>query len=236
MLGRLISIGTTAAGFMSGGGWIPLAIVACVAGAGGAGGAWWIQSYRIDGLETKVTAAEDRYTTMKVNRDALYDAIQDLGKEIAGLHTVMDAENKRAAAVKATQAAQIASLADRLRLARDDDTTFLQQIEVQHHAPPAASPVRDGFDPLILASFDRLRCLARAANRHQGGADCRIPIQGAAGGAGLAPGSAGAGDWRPTFQQQLWLVSFVYQLRTWGDACRGDKQAIAATQAEGAAP
>lgn len=231
-----MSLLKTFLGIGSGISWVVYAVVFGLGLAVGTSGAAWIQQIRIDAAKTSLVAETDRYNTMKVNRDALYDGIQDLGKEIAGLHVVMDAEQKRADANKESQDAAIARLSANLRDARDSDTTFLQQIEVQHHAPPAASPVRDGFDPLILASFDRLRCLARAANRHQGAADCRIPIQGAAGGAGLDPGSARAGDWRPTFEQQLWLVNFVYQVRTWGDSCRADKQAIAASQQQAATP
>ena len=242
MLKNLLGLGKVA-GFLTGGGWMPLAIavgVAFVLGGTAVGvAAWKIQSARIDGYQRQVAAAESQLATVTANRDALSRDNDKLAGILETQQREADAADARSIAVLKAQQADASKIRLDLRDSRDQTETLIQQIEDARHAQPVtvSQVVVDGFHPLIRFGLERLRCTQRAANRGEGPDACRVPLPDAKHGAGAAGGSAGAGDYRPGFATQLRMLNDLWRLHDWGASCYADKRAIAASQAiEGAQP
>lgn len=109
-------------GFMGGGGIWPLLIVAGICLAIGAGGAAWIQDYRIDGLRAEAEAAKG---ALKIARDdaARWEAaagdrdrvIADLNEQIQQI--TIDAQNTTLAAIDLIDEAQARADATERKLA-----------------------------------------------------------------------------------------------------------------------
>lgn len=233
MLKQLLGLGGSAAAFLSGGGWVPLAVVFAIGLAAGGGASWWIQSARIDGYQRQVDAADKQLATVTANRDALSRDNDKLAGIIERQQREADAADARAAAVLKSQQAGASKLGLELRDARDRTETLIQQIEDARNAQPivASETVIDDFHPLIRFGLERLRCEQRAANRGEAGDSCRVSLPVAAGGDGAVGGSARAGDYRPGFAAQLRVLNDLWRLHDWGAACYADKRAIAASQA-----
>jgi hypothetical protein len=219
-------------GLATGGGWIPLAVVFVLGLSAGGGATWWIQSTRIDGYQLQVTAAEDRFNTMQANRDALSHDNDRLAGVVERQQREADAAADRAKATLERQQAGAADVRLQLRDARDQTASLIQKIQDAHHAQPihVSEIMVDDFHPLIRFGLERLLCAQRAGYRGEAADGCRVPLPNAAGDAGAAGGSAGAGDYRPGFDAQLRMLNDLWRLHNWGASCYADKRAIADSQ------
>jgi hypothetical protein len=229
----------TLLGIGSGVSWIAYAVVFALGIAAGGGGAWWIQSTRIDGYQRQAAASEKGEAAARVelaivtaNRDQLSRDNDRLAEIVASQQREADAADAKAKATLKAQQVSASQIRADLQNARDYTEGLLQQIEDAHHAQPTvvSEIVVDDFHPLIRLGLERLRCEQRAGNRSEAPDGCRVPLQIAAGGAGAAGDPSGAGDYRPGFAAQLRMLNDLWRLHDWGASCYADKRAIAAAQ------
>lgn len=188
------------------------------------------EGFVIRGQETTISAKTLEVQTVKADRDAQARAVKVGQGIIDGMRKQWDEADAAAQKTIKSQQATAASLANQLQVTSDQREAYLQQLKEAGHARPivVSTSVHDGWDPVVAAGMHRLRCDQLAANGVPA-ADCGLPAQDGAGGPVAPGGSAGTGDYRPTFDQQLQFLADAWRLRDWGASCYADKRAIAAS-------
>lgn len=229
----------TALGMGSGISWIVYAVLIGIGVAIGTAGTAAVEEIRLD-----TSQAETRAETARA--DANSRLLDRMNAEAAGLAASLaqaaeinkhqqdeaDRVEREAADIQARQRAASSSLQAQLDVAKSQTRSIMQALKDAHHETPG-EPVRDGFDPLILVGIEWLSCLQRAGNAGGDEAACTGGQGLSASGSATAIDGTGAGNWRPTFEQQRWLLSEVYKLHDWGRGCVNQVQAIAKTQRVG---
>ena len=219
----------------TGGSWIVYAVVAALSFGAGVGGTWWVAHQRILAVTAERDANALELKTMTADRDAQATAVKVGQGIITGMQAQWDEADSKAKATIAAGEQKAAELAADLQATSDQRESYLQQLKEAGQARPivVSQVVRDGWDPVVLAGMRRLKCVQLAAIAGSHGvpaADCGLQAEAGAAGSDLAADPAGAGDYRPTFDQQLQLLSDAWRLRDWGASCYADKRAIAASE------
>lgn len=180
-------------------------------------------------------AAELSLTVMTKDRNAQAKAVRVGQGIIEGMQKQWDEADTKASAVIKAQQRSAQDLAAALQTTSDEREAYLQQLMEAGHARPVivSQGVKDGWNPIVLAGMRKLKCVQLAAlTGNLPAADCGVQAQDGSRGPVAAGDSAGAGDYRPTFDQQLQFLSDAWRLRDWGSSCYSDKRAIAASQAQ----
>lgn len=226
-------------GIGSGISWIVYAVLIGIGVAIGTAGTAAVEEIRLDASQ-----AETRAETARA--DANSRLLDRMNAEAAGLAASLaqaaeinkhqqdeaDRVERDAAEIQARQRAASSSLQDQLDVAKAQTRTIMQALKDAHHET-LGQPIRDGFDPLILVGIDWLRCLQRAGNAGGDEAACAGRSGLSAGGPAAPIDGTGTGNWRPTFEQQRWLLNELYKLHDWGRGSVGQIEAIAKTQRTG---
>lgn len=212
------------------------AVVFGIGLAAGAGGTWRVMQWDLNGKEAQLSGKDTALKAVTADRDAQAKAVKVGQGIITGMQAQWDEADAQAKATIAAGEQKAVQLAADLQTTSDQRESYLQQLKEAGHARPivVSQVVKDGWDPVIVDGMRRLKCVQLAALAGPNGvpaADCRVQAQNGATGPNVAADPAGAGDYRPTFDQQLQLLSDTWRLRDWGASCYADKRAIAASQA-----
>jgi hypothetical protein len=213
--------------------WLYAVVFALGLAAGGSGVGWVMHQHAV-ALTAQRDSARHDLATMTADRDAKARAVKVGQGIITGMQKQWDEADAKAQATIKAQQQQAGALAAELQTTTDQREAYLQQLKEAGHARPivVSQTVHDGWDPVVVAGMRRLKCVQLAAlgAGNLPAADCGVQAPDGAG-RPVAPGDpAGAGDYRPTFDQQLQFLADAWRLRDWGASCYADKRAIAAAQ------
>jgi len=231
-----------AMGIGSGINWIVYAVLIGIGVVIGTAGTAIVEEIRLDASQAETRAEMARADANSRLLDRMNDEAAGLAASLAQAAEInkhqqdqADQIEREAAEIQARQRQASSSLQAQLDVAKTQTSTLMQALKDAHHESPESDgqPVRDGFDPLILVGIDRLSCLQRTGNAGGDEAACAGRSSVSAGGPAAALDGTGAGHWRPTFEQQIWLLNEVYKLHDWGRGCVNQVQAIAKTQRVG---
>lgn len=229
-----------ALGIGSGINWIVYAVLIGIGVAIGTAGTAAVEEVRLDASQAETKAETARADANSRLLDRMNDQAAGLAASLAQAAEISKAQQDAADQIEADaaetrrrQQAQAATLQQQLDAAKTQTSTLMQALKDAHNDETPGEPIRDGFDPLVLIGIDRLSCLQRTGNAGGDQAACAGGPSVSAGRSAAALDGTGAGHWRPTFEQQLWLLNEVFKLHDWGRGCVGQVQAIAKSQRVG---